>query len=106
MKKLLSWTSISLSVFTNFNSLRKRDVSCSLLSQHRQHRLFIFETEDFDPDEGYVVRGKWPNEKAFRDYLKTEFGDMSDYKVIDLIAQGAQAETLDAKALADLAEQL
>ena len=66
----------------------------------------FFETEDFDPDEGYVVRGKWPNEKAFRDYLKTEFGDMSDYKVIDLIAQGALAETLDAKALADLAEQL
>ena len=66
----------------------------------------FFETEDFDPDEGYLVRGKWPNEKAFRDYLKTEFGDMSDYKVIDLIAQGAQAETLDAKALAELAEQL
>ena len=66
----------------------------------------FFETEDFDPDEGYVVRGKWPNEKAFRDYLNKEFGDMSDYKVIDLIAQGAQAEALDAKALADLAEQL
>lgn len=66
----------------------------------------FFETEDFDPDEGYVVRGKWPNEQAFRDYLNKEFGDMSDYKVIDLITQGAQAETLDTKALAELAEQL
>ncbi|MCK6264385.1 hypothetical protein KP803_13975 [Vibrio sp. ZSDE26] len=52
----------------------------------------FFETEDFDREEGYIVRGKWPNEQAFRDYLKTEFDDMSNLHVIDLIAQGKDAE--------------
>ncbi|MDN2666683.1 hypothetical protein OW495_08145 [Vibrio sp. 14N.309.X.WAT.E.F5] len=52
----------------------------------------FFETEDFDKEEGYIVRGKWPNEKAFRDYLTKEFGDMNEFKVIDLIAKGAEAE--------------
>ncbi|MFA0709977.1 hypothetical protein AB4615_00940 [Vibrio splendidus] len=52
----------------------------------------FFETEDFDKEEGYIVRGKWPNEKAFRDYLTKEFGDMSEFQVIDLIAKGAEAE--------------
>ncbi|MDB1125667.1 hypothetical protein [Vibrio algarum] len=53
----------------------------------------FFETEDFDREEGYIVRGKWPNEQAFRAYLANEFGDMSDYHVIDLIAKGPEAET-------------
>ena len=52
----------------------------------------FFETEDFDKEEGYIVRGKWPNEKAFRDYLTKEFGDMSEFKVIDLIVKGTEAE--------------
>ncbi|MFA0086645.1 hypothetical protein ACE1OE_12400 [Vibrio sp. E150_011] len=52
----------------------------------------FFETEDFDIEEGYTVRGKWPNEQAFRRYLVTEFGDMNHLKVIDLIAQGKEAE--------------
>ncbi|MEZ9396827.1 hypothetical protein AB4393_12730 [Vibrio splendidus] len=52
----------------------------------------FFETEDFDKEEGYIVRGKWPNEKAFRDYLTKEFGDMSEFQVIDLIAKGEEAE--------------
>ncbi|PMK09373.1 hypothetical protein [Vibrio splendidus] len=52
----------------------------------------FFETEDFDKEDGYIVRGKWPNEKAFRDYLTKEFGDMNEFKVIDLIAKGAEAE--------------
>ncbi|WP_135458854.1 hypothetical protein [Vibrio echinoideorum] len=52
----------------------------------------FFETEDFDKEDGYIVRGKWPNEKAFRDYLTKEFGDMSEFKVSDLIAKGAEAE--------------
>lgn len=52
----------------------------------------FFETEDFDKEDGYIVRGKWPNEKAFRDYLTKEFGDMSEFKVIDLIGKGAEAE--------------
>ena len=52
----------------------------------------FFETEDFDKEEGYIVRGKWPNEKAFRDYLTKEFGDMSEFQVIDLISDGQQAE--------------
>ncbi|MEZ9891202.1 hypothetical protein AB4356_02430 [Vibrio lentus] len=52
----------------------------------------FFETEDFDKEEGYIVRGKWLNEKAFRDYLTKEFGDMSEFHVIDLIAKGTEAE--------------
>ncbi|GEA49835.1 hypothetical protein VIN01S_06390 [Vibrio inusitatus NBRC 102082] len=52
----------------------------------------FFETEDFDKDDGYIVRGKWPNEQAFRDYLNKEFSDLSDYQVLDLIAEGKVAE--------------
>lgn len=52
----------------------------------------FFETEDFDKEDGYIVRGKWSHEKAFREYLSKEFGDMSEFQVIDLIAKGAGAE--------------
>ncbi|WP_135442361.1 hypothetical protein [Vibrio tasmaniensis] len=63
----------------------------------------FFETEDFDKEEGYIVRGKWPNEKAFRDYLTKEFGDMSEFKVIDLIVKGAEAEHYSPEELMRLA---
>ena len=62
----------------------------------------FFETEDFDKEEGYIVRGKWPNEKAFRDYLSKEFGDMSEFQVIDLISRGQEAEDYSAQELANL----
>ncbi|PQJ64356.1 hypothetical protein BTO10_06115 [Vibrio chagasii] len=62
----------------------------------------FFETEDFDKEEGYIVRGKWPNEKAFRDYLAKEFGDMSELQVIDLISRGQEAEDYSAQELAKL----
>ncbi|MEZ9628131.1 hypothetical protein BCT86_02910 [Vibrio breoganii] len=52
----------------------------------------FFETEDFDKDDGYIVRGKWPNEQAFRDYLNKEFSDLADYQVLDLITEGKVAE--------------
>ncbi|MEZ9592656.1 hypothetical protein AB4302_16995 [Vibrio breoganii] len=52
----------------------------------------FFETEDFDKDDGYIVRGKWPNEQAFRDYLNKEFSDLANYQVLDLIAEGKKAE--------------
>ncbi|PMG06511.1 hypothetical protein BCV00_00915 [Vibrio breoganii] len=52
----------------------------------------FFETVDFDKDDGYIVRGKWPNEQAFRDYLNKEFSDLADYQVLDLIAEGKSAE--------------
>ncbi|MDN3717680.1 hypothetical protein [Vibrio breoganii] len=52
----------------------------------------FFETEDFDKDDGYIVRGKWPNEQAFRDYLNKEFSNLADYQVLDLIAEGKVAE--------------
>ncbi|MEZ8017078.1 hypothetical protein AB4354_04045 [Vibrio splendidus] len=64
----------------------------------------FFETEDFDKEEGYIVRGKWPNEKAFRDYLTKEFGDMSEFKVIDLIAKGAEAKHYSPEELMRLAQ--
>ncbi|WP_215402764.1 hypothetical protein [Vibrio gigantis] len=63
----------------------------------------FFETEDFDKEDGYIVRGKWPNEKAFRDYLTKEFGDMSEFQVIDLIAKGVEAEHYSAEELMRLA---
>ena len=62
----------------------------------------FFETEDFDKEEGYIVRGKWPNDKAFRDYLIKEFGDMSKLQVIDLISRGREAEDYSAQELANL----
>ncbi|MDR9829063.1 hypothetical protein RCJ22_26085 [Vibrio sp. FNV 38] len=65
----------------------------------------FFETEDFDQDNGYIVRGKWPNEQAFRAYLQREFGDMSEFQVLDLIAQGPEAELLSAQALTKLAQE-
>ncbi|MBW3695115.1 hypothetical protein EK599_05390 [Vibrio sp. T187] len=65
----------------------------------------FLETEDFDIEEGYVVRGKWPNEQAFRDYLKAEFGDMQEFQVVDLIAKGAEAESYTQSDLASLAQQ-
>lgn len=46
------------------------------------------------------MRGKWPNEKAFRDYLIKEFGDMSEFQVIDLICRGQEAEHYSAQELA------
>ncbi|CAK1860836.1 conserved hypothetical protein [Vibrio crassostreae] len=63
----------------------------------------FFETEDFDKEDGYIVRGKWPNEKAFRDYLTKEFGDMSEFRVIDLIAKGVEAEHYSPEELMSLA---
>ncbi|CAM4075653.1 hypothetical protein [Vibrio neonatus] len=53
----------------------------------------FFETEDFDKDDGYIVRGKWPNEQAFRDYLPKEFADLNDYHIVDLIAEGQHADS-------------
>ncbi|MCW4437983.1 MULTISPECIES: hypothetical protein [Vibrio] len=64
----------------------------------------FFETEDFDKEEGYIVRGKWPNEKAFRDYLTKEFGDMSEFQMIDVIAKGAEAEHYSPEELMRLAQ--
>ena len=64
----------------------------------------FFETEDFDKEDGYIVRGKWSNEKAFRDYLAKEFGDMSEFQVIDLIAKGAKAEHYSPEELMRLAQ--
>ncbi|MEZ8824028.1 hypothetical protein AB6E04_06675 [Vibrio amylolyticus] len=64
----------------------------------------FFETEDFDKEEGYIVRGKWPNEEAFRKYLATEFNDMSQLHVIDLISKGHEAEAYSAEDLLKLAE--
>ncbi|MEZ9680108.1 hypothetical protein AB4582_12360 [Vibrio splendidus] len=64
----------------------------------------FFETEDFDKEEGYIVRGKWPNEKSFRDYLTKEFGDMSEFQVIDLIAKGAEAGHYSPEELIRLAQ--
>ncbi|WP_261816957.1 hypothetical protein [Vibrio gallicus] len=52
----------------------------------------FFETEDFDKDDGYIVRGKWPNAQAFRDYLNKEFSNLADYQVLDLIAEGNAAQ--------------
>ncbi len=66
----------------------------------------FFETEDFDREDGYVVRGKWPNEKAFRDYLIKEFVDLTAYKVIDLIQEGKQAEDYTEQELMHKAQQL
>ncbi|MDN3680093.1 hypothetical protein QWZ04_07100 [Vibrio tapetis subsp. quintayensis] len=66
----------------------------------------FFETEDFDKEEGYIVRGKWPNELAFRDYLVTEFGDLASYKVIDLICDGKQAEDYSQQDLTLKAQQI
>lgn len=66
----------------------------------------FFETEDFDKEEGYIVRGKWPNEHAFRDYLVTEFGDLASYKVIDLISDGKQAEDYSQQDLTLKAQQI
>ncbi|KPL96515.1 hypothetical protein [Vibrio splendidus] len=63
----------------------------------------FFETEDFDKEDGYIVRGKWPNEKAFRDYLVKEFDDMSEFQVIDLIAKGVEAEHYSPEELMRLA---
>ena len=63
----------------------------------------FFETEDFDKEDGYIVRGKWPNEKAFRDYLTKEFGDMNEFRVIDLIAKGVEAEHYSPEELMRLA---
>ncbi|MCL9774281.1 hypothetical protein [Vibrio methylphosphonaticus] len=64
----------------------------------------FFETEDFDKDDGYTVRGKWPNEKAFRDYLAKEFTDMSQFDVIDLISKGKEAEHYSAAELTLLSQ--
>ncbi|WED27599.1 hypothetical protein L3V77_05020 [Vibrio sp. DW001] len=64
----------------------------------------FFETEDFDREEGYIVRGKWPNPQAFRDYLKTEFGDMAEFQVLDLITKGQEAESYSQSDLVQLAQ--
>ncbi|MDN2482888.1 hypothetical protein [Vibrio agarivorans] len=64
-----------------------------------------FESEDFDKEDGYTVRGKWPNEQAFRAYLTKEFGDMSEFTVIDLIAKGQAAEALSQDELMALANE-
>ncbi len=66
----------------------------------------FFETEDFDKDDGYIVRGKWPNEQAFRDYLSKEFSDLSDYQVLDLIAEGKVAEEYTQSALLERANAI
>ncbi|CAM2996911.1 hypothetical protein [Vibrio rarus] len=59
----------------------------------------FFETDNFDKDDGYIVRGKWPNEQAFRAYLPKEFPHLSDYQIVDLIAEGKQAEQYTAEQL-------
>ncbi|CAM4135968.1 hypothetical protein [Vibrio agarivorans] len=64
-----------------------------------------FESEDFSKEDGYTVRGKWPNEPAFRAYLTKEFGDMSEFTVIDLIAKGQAAEALSQDELMALATE-
>ncbi|MCW8344885.1 hypothetical protein MD535_02440 [Vibrio sp. ZSDZ65] len=66
----------------------------------------FFETEDFDKDDGYTVRGKWPNESAFRDYLTKEFGDMSEFHVVDLISRGEQAEHYSVLELTQLSQHI
>lgn len=66
----------------------------------------FFETENFDKEDGYIVRGKWPNEQAFRNYLITEFGDMSQFEIIDLIAEGQKAENYGPSDLEELAKTL
>ncbi|GAL13553.1 hypothetical protein JCM19233_4558 [Vibrio astriarenae] len=63
-----------------------------------------FESDDFDQDEGYTVRGKWANEQAFRAYLTKEFGDMSEFTVIDLIAHGQTAEAFTQEQLMAFAD--
>ncbi|OBT14000.1 hypothetical protein A9264_02355 [Vibrio sp. UCD-FRSSP16_10] len=64
----------------------------------------FFETDDFDKDEGYIVRGKWPNERAFKDHLTKEFSDLTQFTVIDLIAEGASAELYTQNELLDKAK--
>lgn len=66
----------------------------------------FFETEDFNREEGYIVRGKWPNEQAFRDYLIKEFSDLSIYSLIDLINKGSEAESYSAQELQRFATEL
>lgn len=66
----------------------------------------FFETDDFDKDEGYIVRGKWPNEKAFRAYLNTEFPDITQYQLLDLISQGQHAENYSQQELETLSQSL
>jgi|GEM_PF-2147573 len=65
----------------------------------------FLESEDFAKDEGYCVRGKWPNEQAFRQHLPKELGDLSTYRVIDLISQGASAEQLSPQELQRIADE-
>ncbi|MDN3616605.1 hypothetical protein ACFFUS_09415 [Vibrio gallaecicus] len=66
----------------------------------------FFETEDFDVEEGYTVRGKWPNTQAFLDYLPKEFPDLTGFKVIDLTGEGPKAESYSQQQLQELANQL
>ncbi|MGC9403189.1 hypothetical protein [Vibrio genomosp. F10] len=63
----------------------------------------FFETGDFDKEDGYIVRGKWPNEQAFRRYLTTELGDLANFHVIDLIAEGPRADSYSQADLTALA---
>ncbi|WGV97925.1 hypothetical protein QF117_03410 [Vibrio sp. YMD68] len=63
----------------------------------------FFETENFDKEDGYIVRGKWPNEQAFRRYLTTEFSNLADFHVVDLIAEGPRAESYSPADLTALA---
>ncbi|MGF1754431.1 hypothetical protein L4C33_12640 [Vibrio makurazakiensis] len=62
----------------------------------------VLETEDLNIEEGYVVRGKWKNEQAFKDYLKKEYGEMHGIQVIDLIAKGVEAESYSQDDLVEL----
>ena len=66
----------------------------------------FFETADFDEEEGYIVRGKWPNEQAFMLYLAKEFGDLSHHTVINLIKEGKSAEDYSQQDLIRIARDL
>lgn len=64
----------------------------------------FFETDDFDTENGYIVRGKWPSELAFRNHLTKEFGDMAEFTVLDLIDKGQDAENYNQSDLMILAQ--
>lgn len=71
-----------------------------------QTEFSFFESDDLDRDNGYIVRGKWPNEQAFRAYLQSEFGDMAGYKVIDLVSKGKAAEAYNQADLIQISQQI
>lgn len=65
----------------------------------------FLETQDFNEEEGYSVRGKWPNEHSFMTYLEKEFGDLSQYTIINLIKEGRGDESYSQQDLQRLASE-